>query len=102
MDTYVIVDWARGKRSPILETADWYLDTEELDRMITPKTKMFILNTPHNPTGKSFDVTELEEIASVLEKHPQVMIVTGRRGVLSFLDAISKICLMPKLCRRSL
>eukprot|EP01138_Halocafeteria_seosinensis_P013835 gb/GECG01014127.1/.p1 GENE.gb/GECG01014127.1/~~gb/GECG01014127.1/.p1 ORF type:complete len:426 (+),score=53.32 gb/GECG01014127.1/:1-1278(+) len=54
----------------------WYLDMEELEAAITPNTKMFILNTPHNPTGKTFDAAELEEMAKVFEKHPQVLAVS--------------------------
>lgn len=35
---------------------------------ITPKTKMIIINTPHNPVGKVFTREELEYIASLAEK----------------------------------
>ncbi|KAF8592673.1 PLP-dependent transferase [Ramaria rubella] len=44
---------------------DWKLDFEELRRAITPKTKMIVLNTPHNPVGKVFTKEELEYIAKL-------------------------------------
>lgn len=35
---------------------------------MTPKTKMIIVNTPHNPVGKVFTKTELEAIAAIAEE----------------------------------
>jgi aspartate/methionine/tyrosine aminotransferase len=37
---------------------------------------MFVLNTPHNPTGKMFSRLELERIATILEKYPNVIVVS--------------------------
>ena len=37
-------------------------------RAITPRTKMIIVNTPHNPVGKVFTKQELEFIASIAEE----------------------------------
>jgi len=47
-----------------LTKPDFGFDSGELDRLINPKTKAIILNTPHNPTGKVFSIDELEIIAS--------------------------------------
>ncbi|TDL29711.1 PLP-dependent transferase [Rickenella mellea] len=44
---------------------DWTIDYDELRRAITPRTKMIIVNTPHNPVGKVFSRKELEEIAAL-------------------------------------
>jgi aspartate aminotransferase len=49
-------------------------DPSELERLITPKTKLLILNYPHNPTGGCLSRAELEEIARILAKHPQVWV----------------------------
>ena len=51
------------------------LDMDELENAITDKTKAFILNTPHNPTGKMFTKEEMEKIAEVMKRHPQVVII---------------------------
>ncbi|GAX13433.1 kynurenine---oxoglutarate transaminase / cysteine-S-conjugate beta-lyase / glutamine---phenylpyruvate transaminase [Fistulifera solaris] len=51
------------------------LDLEEFERAITPQTKAFILNTPHNPTGKIFSQTELEGIAEIVRKHPRITVI---------------------------
>lgn len=33
-------------------SADWKLDMDELKRAVTPRTRMIVINTPHNPIGK--------------------------------------------------
>lgn len=45
------------------------LDPHELAAAIKPKTRMIILNNPHNPTGKVFSATELQQIADVAREH---------------------------------
>ncbi|KAH9943328.1 PLP-dependent transferase [Epithele typhae] len=48
---------------------EWTIDFDELRRALTPRTKMIILNTPHNPVGKVFTRHELEQIAAIAEEH---------------------------------
>ncbi|XP_045510135.1 kynurenine aminotransferase isoform X2 [Colias croceus] len=50
-------------------SANWVLDEKELASLFTPKTKMLLLNTPHNPLGKVFTRQELEMIADLCKKH---------------------------------
>jgi aspartate/methionine/tyrosine aminotransferase len=56
------------------EARGFSFDPAELERLITPRTKLLILNYPHNPTGGLLHRKELEEIAAVLKKHPQVWV----------------------------
>ncbi|KAF8665547.1 hypothetical protein AX16_000008 [Volvariella volvacea WC 439] len=49
-------------------SGDWYIDFDELRRAVTPRTKMIIVNTPHNPVGKVFTRKELEGIAEIAEE----------------------------------
>ncbi|KAF7968883.1 hypothetical protein HWV62_18274 [Athelia sp. TMB] len=48
---------------------DWKIDFDELRRAVNPKTKMIIINTPHNPVGKVYTKHELEQIAVIAEEH---------------------------------
>ncbi|KAH9629541.1 hypothetical protein HF086_014552 [Spodoptera exigua] len=50
-------------------SADWVLDEKELEGLFNSRTKMIILNTPHNPIGKVFTKHELELIADLCKKH---------------------------------
>jgi kynurenine--oxoglutarate transaminase/cysteine-S-conjugate beta-lyase/glutamine--phenylpyruvate transaminase len=52
----------------VATSADWVLDKEELESVFNSKTKIFILNTPHNPLGKVFKREELESIADLCKK----------------------------------
>ncbi|KIP12662.1 hypothetical protein PHLGIDRAFT_113268 [Phlebiopsis gigantea 11061_1 CR5-6] len=47
---------------------DWKIDFDELRRAITPRTKLIMLNTPHNPIGKVFTREELLKIAELVEE----------------------------------
>jgi aspartate aminotransferase len=48
----------------------------DLEKAITPKTKWLILNSPSNPSGAAYTRAELQAIADVLLKHPQVWVLT--------------------------
>lgn len=58
------------------EADGFKLRPEVLDAAITPRTKWIILNSPSNPTGAAYTRVELEALAEVLRKHPQVWILT--------------------------
>lgn len=48
----------------------------QLAAAITEKTRLFILNSPSNPTGVAYTASELQAFAEVLKKYPQLLIVT--------------------------
>jgi aspartate aminotransferase len=48
----------------------------QLEAAITPKTRLFILNSPSNPTGAAYTRAELRALGDVLLKHPKVVICT--------------------------
>jgi aspartate aminotransferase len=49
---------------------------EQLEKAITPKTRLFVINSPSNPTGVAYSESELKSLGEVLRKHPQVLIAT--------------------------
>jgi aspartate aminotransferase len=49
---------------------------EQLDAAITRRTKLFIINSPNNPTGAAYTKAELQAFGTVLAKHPQVVIAS--------------------------
>lgn len=48
---------------------DWWFDPDELAAAFTPRTRMILVNTPHNPTGKVFRRDELQQIAHLCQQH---------------------------------
>eukprot|EP01103_Thecamoeba_quadrilineata_P018483 TRINITY_DN704_c0_g1_i3.p1 TRINITY_DN704_c0_g1~~TRINITY_DN704_c0_g1_i3.p1 ORF type:complete len:405 (-),score=59.12 TRINITY_DN704_c0_g1_i3:419-1633(-) len=57
-------------------SANFKLDFEELESKINEKTRLLFLNTPNNPTGKVFSLEELEKIASIVQKHPRLIVIS--------------------------
>ncbi|OCT57938.1 hypothetical protein XELAEV_18002809mg [Xenopus laevis] len=52
-----------------MTSGSWRLDLEELERKISGRTKILVINTPNNPLGKVFSKEELEEIADICIRH---------------------------------
>jgi aspartate aminotransferase len=48
----------------------------QLAAAITPRTKLFIINSPNNPTGAAYTKAELQALGEVLAKHPQIVIAS--------------------------
>ena len=65
---------------PVIVTAgvqrNYKITAEQLEAAITPKTKLFVINSPSNPSGMAYTRNELEALGGVLRKHPEVMIAT--------------------------
>lgn len=55
---------------------DFKITAEQLEMAITDKTKLFILNSPSNPTGASYSQAELQALGGVLERHPGIVTVS--------------------------
>src|SRR5438309_3898142 len=56
------------------ESRDFAFDPHELETQITGKTRLLILNSPHNPTGGSLKRGDLEAIADILRMHPMLWV----------------------------
>lgn len=55
---------------------DFKMTAEQLEAAITPKTKMIWYSSPCNPSGSVYSKEELESLAAVLRKHPNIIIVS--------------------------
>ena len=70
--------WAKYANAVVKHTPltkpDWQFDVEKLEELITPKTKLVIINTPQRPNGHL--VGNPQEIAAMLERYPHVMIIS--------------------------
>ena len=67
---------AKGVAYPIREDRDFSFDPAEVLSLITPATRLIILNSPANPTGGVVDHAVLAELTEGLEKHPHVAILS--------------------------
>lgn len=72
-----MVKLARGK-SVVIEAPieqDFKITPAQLEAAITPKSKAILLCSPSNPTGSIYSKSELEALAKVLEKHPNIIVI---------------------------
>jgi aspartate aminotransferase len=56
-------------------SSDFKITREQLEKAVTPKTKLMIFSTPCNPTGSVYTKEELGAIADIMEKHPQLHVI---------------------------
>ena len=75
-DSYVAcIGFAGGTRRPVtLRPPTYALDPDELRRAVTTKTRVLLINTPHNPTGAVLSREELASIAEVAIEHDLVVV----------------------------
>ena len=52
------------------------ITAEQLSAAITDRTRLFVINSPSNPTGKAYSKSELKALGDVLLKHPDIVVVT--------------------------
>ena len=73
-ESQIVANGAKPVPIHLHEARDFAFDPAELERLIAPNTRLLILNYPHNPTGGLLGRKELEAIAAILRKHPQVWV----------------------------
>lgn len=59
---------------PLREARNFAFDPADLEARLSPRTKLLILNSPHNPTGGILARKDLEDIAAILRRHPAVWV----------------------------
>src|SRR5262249_41627903 len=69
---------AGGNPIAVTTTAEtgFRLKPEQLEAVITPRTKWIILNSPSNPTGAVYTRSELKALTDVLVRHPHVSVMS--------------------------
>jgi len=67
---------ATYKEIPSSIETDFKITPEQLEAAITPKTKMIFFNSPNNPSGSIYSESEYRALAAVLEKHPNIYILS--------------------------
>jgi aspartate aminotransferase len=69
---------AEGK-PVILETSAetrFKITAQQLEQAITERTRLFVINSPSNPSGMAYSLDELKALGEVLKRHPHVMVAT--------------------------
>ena len=102
-ESQIVANGARPVPIHLHESRNFSFDPGELERLLTPRTKLLILNYPHNPTGGCLTRAELEQIARVLEKHPQVWVYADEiYSRLAYAEEFFSIAQVPGLYERTI
>ncbi len=96
-----------GGRAVLLPTtaaAGYQIDAAALERLITPRTRAVLLNSPCNPTGAVYTEATLRAIAEVVLRHPQVAVITDDiyRKLVYGVPWVSIFRLCPELAPRAI
>ena len=85
------------------ESRNFAFDPAELEAKLGPRTKLVILNSPHNPTGGMLVRRDLEEIAAILRQHPDVWVYADEiYSRLCYEGEFASIASLPGMYERSI
>jgi aspartate aminotransferase len=102
-ESQIVANGARPVPIHLHESRSFAFDPNELERLVTDKTKLLILNYPHNPTGGSLSRKDLERIAEILRKHPQVWVYADEiYSRLSYQGDFFSIAQLPGMYERTI
>jgi N-succinyldiaminopimelate aminotransferase len=90
-------------RPPADGAGPWTFDPDEVRAAITPRTRILLLNTPHNPTGKVFTADELNALAALSIAHDLLVLTDEVYEHLVFGGAVHRsIAALPGMRERTL
>lgn len=87
------------------EASEFKITPRELEKAVTPRTKILVLNSPSNPTGAVYRKAELAALIPILLKHPQVWVLSDEIYEKLIFDGASHVSLAslhPEMAKRTL
>lgn len=102
-DSYVaMIQFAGGVRRPVtLRAPDFRLDVDRLRAAVTDRTRLILLNSPHNPTGTVLNRAELESVAAVAIEHDLVVVTDEVYEHLTFGEPHVPLATLPGMFERT-
>ncbi|CAN5518935.1 pyridoxal phosphate-dependent aminotransferase [soil metagenome] len=88
--------------APILESNDFALDVDKLPSLITPKTKLLIINSPANPTGGVLNGDEIARIAELAVEHDITVLADEIYSEILYEGEHVSIATMPGMAERTI
>ncbi len=102
-ESQIVANGARPVPIHLREGRNFAFDPGELEKLLNEKTRLLILNYPHNPTGGNLGRRELEQIAAILKKHPQVWVYADEiYSRLSYQGEFFSIAQVPGMYERTI
>ena len=88
--------------APLREGNDFRMDVEEVAGLITPRTKMLVFNTPHNPTGSVLTDADIRRLAELAIEHDLVVLADEIYGRLQYEGELLSIATLPGMADRTI
>ena len=88
--------------APLREGNDFRMDVEEVAGLITPRTKMLVFNTPHNPTGSVLTDADIRRLAELAIEHDVVVLADEIYGRLQYEGEPLSIATLPGMADRTI
>jgi N-succinyldiaminopimelate aminotransferase len=84
-----------------LRPPDWRFDPDELAAAVSPRTRLILFNSPHNPTGKVFDDGELAAVADLCRRHDLLAVTDEVYEHLVFEGTHRPLATLPGMAERT-
>ncbi|MGH2444851.1 MAG: pyridoxal phosphate-dependent aminotransferase [Candidatus Limnocylindria bacterium] len=88
--------------APLREANDFRMDVDEVASLITPRTKLLVLNTPHNPTGSILTDDDIRRLAELAVEHDLVVLADEIYGRLQYSGEPLSIATLPGMAERTI
>jgi aspartate aminotransferase len=88
--------------APLREEKDFRMDVAEVESLVTPRTRMVVINSPHNPTGSILTADDIHEIARIAKEHDLVVLADEIYGRLQYEDEPLSIATLDGMAERTI
>jgi aspartate/methionine/tyrosine aminotransferase len=88
--------------APLREENDFRMDTAEIESLVTDRTRMLIINSPHNPTGSILTADDIGELARIALEHDLLVLTDEIYGRLQYSGEPLSIATLPGMAERTI
>ena len=88
--------------APLREADDFRMDIDEVASLITPRTRMIVTNSPHNPTGSVLTDADIARLAELAIEHDLVVLADEIYGRLQYEGTPLSIATLPGMAERTI
>jgi len=88
--------------APLREEREFRMDVEEVASLVTPRTRMIVINSPHNPTGSVMTPDDVRAVAETANRHDLVVLADEIYGRLQYEGEPLSIATLPGMAERTI
>jgi aspartate/methionine/tyrosine aminotransferase len=88
--------------APLREENDFRMDVDEVASLVTPRTRLLVLNSPHNPTGSILTADDIRRLAEIAVEHDLVVLADEIYGRLQYSGEPLSIATLPGMAERTI